>query len=86
MTRRLAVAWMHGKDALTQNRQLEIEMSALLLMSRARLQAEIIVCGSAALSFKFCNGGGNQFLHSQHTQSPTVYALVTPQGDCGLPW
>ena len=43
VTRRLAVAWKHGKDALTQNRQLELEMSALLLMSRARLQAEIIV-------------------------------------------
>lgn len=43
VSRRLAVAWEHGRQALLQNRKLELEMSALLLMSRARLQAEIIV-------------------------------------------
>eukprot|EP00043_Microstomoeca_roanoka_P027602 m.15118 g.15118 ORF g.15118 m.15118 type:complete len:398 (-) comp7787_c1_seq2:219-1412(-) len=39
---RLSLAWGHALEAKKANKQLEREMSELLLMSRARLQAEII--------------------------------------------
>lgn len=99
VTRRLAVAWMHGKDALTQNRQLEIEMSALLLMSRARLQAEIIVCCSAALSdvfalwlrktlahIAFVMINCPRFSHSAGRLGPTVVAAETLLMERSMRW
>eukprot|EP00045_Choanoeca_perplexa_P003033 m.28329 g.28329 ORF g.28329 m.28329 type:complete len:616 (+) comp11827_c0_seq1:59-1906(+) len=42
ITQRLAFAWVHGKRNLQFNQMLEQEMQQLLIMSRARLQAEII--------------------------------------------
>eukprot|EP01147_Barroeca_monosierra_P000597 gene597-3911_t len=39
---RLNIAWSHAIDAKTANKHLESEMTQLLLMSRARIQAEII--------------------------------------------
>eukprot|EP00053_Salpingoeca_punica_P015967 m.148836 g.148836 ORF g.148836 m.148836 type:complete len:356 (-) comp16841_c0_seq1:1722-2789(-) len=41
LTQRLANAWTHEKDRVLQNRRLELEMSSIILMSRARLQAEL---------------------------------------------
>ena len=46
VTERLNVAWQHALQAKRENKVLERETSQLLLMSRARLQAEIIVGGS----------------------------------------
>ncbi|EGD78730.1 hypothetical protein PTSG_01710 [Salpingoeca rosetta] len=42
VTQRLSMAWAHALESKRANKQLEKETATLLLMSRARLQAEII--------------------------------------------
>jgi len=52
MTRRLNRVWMEGRDAETANKLIDEEISQLLLTSRARLQAEVVVStfGSAGMA------------------------------------
>lgn len=69
---------------LTQNRQLELETSALLLMSRARLQAEIIVspsafcCGVLKTNFKNNNSPLQSTTQSLRREAAALRATIEP--------